>query len=35
MSASPKVIDMDPISARPSGKEEDLIRDQAQIDQVA
>jgi hypothetical protein len=35
MSASPKVIDMDPISARPSGMEEDLIRDQAQIDQVA
>jgi hypothetical protein len=31
-SASPRVIDVDPISVRPSGMEEDLVRDQAQID---
>jgi hypothetical protein len=33
-SASPRVIDVDPIRARPGGMEEDLVRDQAQIDQV-
>jgi hypothetical protein len=33
-SASPRVIDVDLISARPSGMEEDLIRDQAQIEQA-
>jgi hypothetical protein len=34
MSASPRVIDVDPISAMPGGAEEDLVRDQAQIDQA-
>ena len=33
-SASPWVIDVDPISARPGGMEEDLVKDQAQIDQA-
>jgi hypothetical protein len=33
-SASPRVIDVDPISARLGGMEEDLVRDQAQIDQA-
>jgi hypothetical protein len=28
-SASPRVIDVDPISARPGGMEEDLVRDHA------
>jgi hypothetical protein len=28
------VIDVDPISARPGGMEEDLVKDQAQIDQA-
>jgi hypothetical protein len=32
--ASPRIIDVDPISARPSGVEEDLVRDLAQIDQA-
>jgi hypothetical protein len=34
MSASPRIIDVDPISARPSGVDEGLVRDQAQIDQA-
>jgi hypothetical protein len=34
MSASPWIIDVDPISARPSGEDEDLVKEQAQIDQV-
>jgi hypothetical protein len=34
MSASPWIIDVDPISARPGGVNEDLVRDQAQIDQA-
>jgi hypothetical protein len=33
-SASPRIINVDPISARPGGVDEDLVRDQAQIDQV-
>jgi hypothetical protein len=34
MSASLRVIDVDPISARPGGMEEDLAKDQVQIDQA-
>jgi hypothetical protein len=33
-SASPQIIDVDPISARPSGVDAGLVRDQAQIDQA-
>jgi hypothetical protein len=33
-SASPRVIDVDPISMVPGGADEDLVRDQAQIAQV-
>jgi hypothetical protein len=29
--ASPRIIDVDPISARPAGADDDLVRDQAQI----
>jgi hypothetical protein len=34
-SSSPWVIDVDPISVMPGGAEEDLVRDQAQIDQAS
>jgi hypothetical protein len=33
-SASPRVINIDLISARPGGMDEDLVKDQAQIDQA-
>jgi hypothetical protein len=33
-SASPRVIDVGPISARPGGVDEDLVKDQAHIDQA-
>jgi hypothetical protein len=33
-SASPQVIDVDPINVRPGGMEEDLVKDQAEIDQA-
>jgi hypothetical protein len=33
-SDSPRVIDVNPISTRPGGMEEDLVKDQAQIDQA-
>jgi hypothetical protein len=29
-----KIIDVDPISSRPAGADDDLVKDQAQIDQV-
>jgi hypothetical protein len=32
--ASPRIIDVDPISARPGGVVDDLVKDQDQIDQV-
>jgi hypothetical protein len=31
-SASPRIIDVDPISSRPAGDDDDLVKDQAQID---
>jgi hypothetical protein len=34
-STSPPVIDVDPISVMPSGTDENLIRDQAQIEQAS
>jgi hypothetical protein len=34
MPASPRIIDVDPINARPGGVDDDLIKDQAQIDQA-
>jgi hypothetical protein len=34
MLSSPRVIDVDSISVRPGGMEEDLAKDQAQIDQA-
>jgi hypothetical protein len=32
--ASPRIIDVDPISARPGGVDYDPVKDQAQIDQA-
>jgi hypothetical protein len=32
--ASPRIIDVNPISSRPGGAEDDLIKDQAWIDQA-
>jgi hypothetical protein len=32
---SPRIIDVDPISARPGGVDDDLVKDQAQIDQAS
>jgi hypothetical protein len=34
MPASPRIIDVDPISARPAGDDDDLVKDQAQIGQA-
>jgi hypothetical protein len=34
MSASPRIIDVDPISARPAGADDDLVKDQPQIGQA-
>jgi hypothetical protein len=31
---SPIIIDMDPISSRPTGADDDLVKDQTQIDQA-
>jgi hypothetical protein len=32
--ASPRIIDVDPISSRPAGADDDRVKDQAQIDQA-
>jgi hypothetical protein len=34
MPASPRIIDVDPISSRPAGADDDRVKDQAQIDQA-
>jgi hypothetical protein len=32
--SSPRIIDVDPMSVRPGGVDDDLVKDQAQIDQA-